>query len=193
MKIVRAPDSSGIEPAENLQWVHARKLIPRAANPNVVFTPELRLLEHSMLTLGWVQPILISPSMIIIDGHHRWRLALDSQPIRDRWAEEVLCCTIDCTDAEALMMMIMMNRAKGTHVAVRLSDVVQELHEDLGVPVEEIMKGCGMDRDEVQLLLAGTLLKTRKLDQYKYSNAWIPIETRRQQAVEEGFEREEEA
>ncbi len=180
-------------PLDSFEWLPSRTLTANAYNPSVVFSPEMRLLEESLWLRGWMQPLLVaSGTLEIIDGFHRWRISMDSQRIRDRDAEEVPCCLLDLSRAEAMMETVRINRAKGTHVAVRLSDVVQELHQDLGVSTEEIMKGCGMDRDEVELLLAGTLLRTRNLASYKYSSAWIPIETRRQQA-EEAFEREEEA
>lgn len=178
------------EPIENIVWKPSRNLRQNAWNPNVVFSPELRLLEESILRNGWLQPIIISNTDLIIDGFHRWRLSMDSPAIRDRWFEEVPCVVFDISDPEAMMLTVRINRAKGTHVAVRLSDVIQELHNDLGCTVEEIMRGCGMGKKEVELLLAGTLLKTRNLETYKYSKAWIPIETRHAKK-EESFEREE--
>jgi len=191
VKVVRVEGSRSSEPIDNIHWLLARSLKPNLYNPNVVFTPELKLLEYSLLSTGWIQPVIINTNKLIVDGFHRFKLSRDSQPIRDRWYEELPCVIFDINDAEAMMLTVRINRAKGTHVAVRMSDVIQELHNDLGVTVEGIMKGCGMDRDEVELLLAGSLLKTRKLDKYRYSNAWVPIETRREQVV--AFEREEES
>lgn len=180
------------DPINSVEWVPSRKLKANLYNPNVVFSPEMRLLEESILLDGWTAAILISTAFTIIDGFHRWRLSMDSPRIADRWAEEVPCIIMKKTEPEAMMMTIRMIRAKGSAVAVRLSDVVQELHNDYGMTIEGIMRGCGMDRDEVELLLAGSLLKTRKLDKYKYSNAWVPIETRHQQKEDaEAFEREE--
>lgn len=190
MKVVRVVDSKSDDPIDNIHWLLSSSLKPNLYNPNVVFTPELRLLERSILENGWLQPILVNVNRIIIDGFHRHKLSTDSVAIRERWAEEVPCVIFDISDPEAMMLTIRINRAKGTHVAVRLSDVVQELHNDLGIPVADIMRGCGMSKDEVELLLAGTLLKSRSLENYKYSNAWVPIETRHAKKDEE-FERDE--
>lgn len=179
------------DPINSIEWIHARKLTANSYNANVVFTPELRLLEHSILEQGWIQPILASPKLQIIDGFHRWRLSLDSDAIKQRYAEEVPVAIVRLEEPDAMMLTVRINRAKGDHVAVRLSDIVQQLHNDLGCTVEEIMKGCGMGKNEVELLLAGTLLKARNLESYKYSKAWVPIETRHaEKAAAEEFERE---
>lgn len=188
MKVVRVEGSKSDDPIDNIHWVLTRSLKANLYNPNVVFSPELRLLELSILESGWLQPLIINTNKLIVDGFHRWKLSTDSAAIRDRWFEEVPCVIFDISDPEAMMLTVRINRAKGTHVAVRLSDVIQELHNDLGVTIEEIMRGCGMGRNEVELLLAGSLLKTRKLENYRYSKAWVPIETRH--AKVEEFERE---
>ena len=60
-----------LDPINNIQWILASDLNGNDYNPNVVFTPELKLLERSLLKTGWVQPILISKDKIIIDGFHR--------------------------------------------------------------------------------------------------------------------------
>lgn len=189
MKVVRVEGSKSDDAIDNIHWLPTRTLKPNLYNPNVVFTPELRLLEYSLLECSWLQPIIVNVNRLIIDGFHRWKLSTESAAIRDRWFEEVPCVIFDINDAEAMMLTVRINRAKGTHVAVRLSDVVQELHNDLGISIDEIMRGCGMGRNEVELLLAGTLLKSRNLENYKYSKAWVPIETRHA-AKEDAFERE---
>lgn len=190
MKVVRVEGSKSADPIDNIHWLFAGSLKPNLYNPNVVFSPELRLLELSILENGWLQPIIVNVNRIVIDGFHRLKLSTDSAAIRDRYAEDVPCVIFDISDPEAMMLTVRINRAKGTHVAVRLSDVVQELHNELGCTVEEIMRGCGMGKNEVELLLAGTLLKARNLESYRYSKAWIPIETRHAQKEEEVFERE---
>jgi hypothetical protein len=163
------------DPIDNMIWRPSATLNANHYNPNVVFTPELKLLEHSILESGWIFPIVISSSLIIIDGFHRWRLSQDSRAMQERWFEEVPTVMIECSDAEAMMITIRMNRAKGTHVAVRMSSVIQSLVIDHGLTVEEIGKGIGAKKDEVLLLMDGDIFKHRKLDKYQYSKAWIPI------------------
>lgn len=179
-----------IDPVDNVIWRPSRTLNANDYNPNVVFTPELRLLEANILKLGWVQSILLSPGLRIIDGFHRWRLSMDSAPIRDRWAEEVPTSIIECSEAEAMMITIRMNRAKGTHVAVRMSAIVQSLVNDHGLTEKEVREGIGASGEEFRLLVDGGLLKHRDLGNYKYSNAWVPVE--RPAEDDQEFEREDE-
>ncbi len=190
------------DPIDNVTWRPSLTLNANHYNPNVVFSPELKLLEHSILKSGWVFPIVINTNLIIIDGFHRWRLSQDSKEIRERWFEEVPTVALDISDAEAMMMTIRMNRAKGTHVAVRMSGVVQSLVIDHGLSVEEIGEGIGAKKDEVLLLLDGDIFKHRKLDKYQYSKAWVPISVTpeerdrlraaKDQAVSEASERDDE-
>jgi len=73
------------DPINRIEWRDAASLEANNWNPNVVFTPELRLLERSILLTGWTQPILITADGLIIDGFHRVRLALDSRAILERY------------------------------------------------------------------------------------------------------------
>lgn len=166
-------------PIDSIEWIGSRKLQANGWNPNVVFNQELNLLEESIITMGWIFPIIINPNYVIIDGFHRWMLSTTSQKIRERDAEEVPCVVVDVSDREAMMMTVRMNRAKGTHVAFRMSDLVQTLIDDYGVTPEECIKKMGMTTGEVDLLYDGSLLKHHKLEKYRYSNAWVPVETKK--------------
>lgn len=177
------------DPINNCEWVHFSKLDANAWNPNVVMNKELRLLERLIWRRGWIQPLLISRDFILIDGFHRWRLSQDSERLMERYKGYVPVAVLDVDRAEAMMLTVSMNRAKGTHVAVRMSDLVKELVEVEGADPEEVAKGIGANRDEVDLLLTGGLFKSRDFKNYQYSNAWVPIETSRQQ--KQDFEREE--
>lgn len=164
-------------PIDNVQWIPSRELKANNYNPNAVLNSELKLLEESILSNGWVFPIVVNPNNIIIDGFHRWQLSLTSQKIRERDAEEVPCVVVDISDREAMMMTVRMNRAKGQHVAFRMSDLVQSLVDDYDVTPEEMIQKMGMTPGEVELLYDGSLLKRHKLKDYKYSNAWVPVDT----------------
>lgn len=49
------------EPINNVEWRDASSINANGYNPNVVFTPELKLLEKSILKCGWIQPVIINP------------------------------------------------------------------------------------------------------------------------------------
>jgi ParB-like chromosome segregation protein Spo0J len=140
------------DPISSIEWRDAATLQANSYNPNVVFTPELRLLERSILLTGYVQPILITPDGTIIDGFHRARLAQDSPAIKKRYAGQVPCAVIDVTRDKAMILTIRMNRAKGSHVAVRMSEIVRELIDVHSRDPQEVAIEIGATKDEVDLL-----------------------------------------
>lgn len=164
------------DPIDRIEWVEATSLHANDYNPNVVVTPELKLLEFSLLTNGWIQPVLVDPEGNIIDGFHRWCLSRDSEACIERWGGKVPAAVIDCTRAEAMMLTIRINRAKGSHVAVRMSKVVRELIDVHGINPDEIAQGIGATRAEVDLLYQEDVFKVKDIKNAKYSNAWVPVE-----------------
>lgn len=166
----------GADPIDHVQWVPATTLQACSWNPNRVHRAEMRLLEHSVLTTGWLQPILANPDGLIIDGFHRWRLAQDSQRIRDRWAGQVPVAVLDLTRAESMLMTIRINRAKGTHIAVHMAAIVHELISVHFYDPQEIAQGIGATLDEVKLLAADGVFEVKGIKDWAYSQAWYPAE-----------------
>lgn len=165
-------------PIDNIKWLSVKELDGNNYNPNVVIGPELRLLEHSIITNGWTQPILATLNKEIIDGFHRWQLAGSSKLLLKRDGGIMPCALIDCTRAEGMAMTVRMNRAKGVHVAVRMADLVKELCDDHGWPIEQVAKEIGATVQEANLLYENSLFKTLDLKNYKYSKAWVPYDDR---------------
>ena len=89
---------------------------------------------------------------------------------------------LSVTRPQAIMLTIRMNRAKGVHVAYRMSDVINELIDDHGCERAEIAAGIGATLDEIDILYADSIFKSRNLADYKYSKAWVPVEVRRAKA-----------
>ena len=162
------------DPITRIEWRDAATLDANDYNPNVVFTPELRLLEASILETGWVQPILINRAGIIIDGFHRATMAVRSEAVRARYHGLVPCAVLDVDRPTAMVMTIRMNRAKGTHVAVRMSAIVKELIDLHGLPLADLAKRLGATRDEIDLLYNDNVFKARNLKNAPYSRAWEP-------------------
>lgn len=167
------------EPIDNVQWIEAASLEANNYNPNVVFTPELRLLESSILKSGWIQPIIINPDNIIIDGFHRWRLSQDSKKIKERYKGLVPAVIMDLSAAEAMMLTIRINRAKGSHVALQMSEIVHKLIDEYGCDKQEIAEGIGATEAEIDLLYQDGVFKKKDIKNYKYSKAWYPAQVSR--------------
>lgn len=164
------------EPLSRIKWRHADELNANDYNPNVVFTPELRLLEKSILQAGWVQPILATEDGTIIDGFHRVQLSLKSEKLRARYGGRVPVAVIKLAREAAMLMTVRMNRAKGTHVAVRMSALVRELLDVHKLEPQQVAEGMGATLDEVHLLHQEGIFKHRNLDKVPFSRAWIPRE-----------------
>jgi ParB-like chromosome segregation protein Spo0J len=164
------------DPINNIQWLDAIELDGNDYNPNVVFSPELRLLERSLLKTGWVQPVLISRDKIIIDGFHRWRLSQDSKKIKEVYNGKLPCAILDIDRPTAMILTIRMNRAKGSHVAVQMSEIVHELIDKHNLDPDQIAEEIGATKNEINLLYQDGVFKMKNIKNYKYSNAWYPVE-----------------
>lgn len=162
------------EPLSNVEWRDASELRGNTWNPNRVNRAELVLLERSLLVTGWIQPILALPDGTVIDGFHRWRLALDSKPVKKRWAGKVPVVTLNLTLPEAMLMTIRINRAKGNHQAAEMSRIVRSLLADHGYTVDMIGQEIGADRHETELLAQEGVFAQRDIKHHAYSRAWYP-------------------
>jgi ParB-like chromosome segregation protein Spo0J len=167
------------DPISHIEWRDADMLDANDYNPNVVFTPELRLLERSILLTGWVQPILVTPDGTIIDGFHRVMLSRDSENLQARYAGKVPCAVVDIPRHKAMLLTIRMNRAKGTHVAVRMSEIVRELIDVHHCDPQEVAIEIGATKDEIDLLYQDGVFKMKNIEDYRYSKAWYPAEKSR--------------
>ena len=162
------------EPIDNIQWIDANELEANDYNPNVVFSPELRSLERNILAIGWVQPVIASTSKIIIDGFHRTMLSRESKKLIEKYKGKVPCVLFDVPRDEAMILTVRMNRAKGSHVAVRMSEMVKELIDTHNWEQKELAQELGATPKEIDLLYQDGVFKFRNIKDYKYSKAWYP-------------------
>jgi ParB-like chromosome segregation protein Spo0J len=167
------------DPIDLIEWREASELNANDYNPNIVFNAELKLLERSVLLTGWVQPILIDRDGNIIDGFHRWRLAQDSKRMRAKYKGRVPVAVINVERHSAMMMTIRMNRAKGTHVALRMQDIVRELLDTHHCDKQEVANEIGATLKEVDLLYQSSIFKAKGMEKYRYSKAWAPVPEQR--------------
>ena len=161
-------------PIDNIQWVDVDTLKANDYNPNVVYTPELKLLKLSILQNGWIQPILASQNNVVIDGFHRWKLAQTDKEVREFTGGRVPCAILELTEAERMVLTIRINRAKGSHIAVKLHDIALKLVEEHGMSQGEIAKQIGATKQEVDLLLMDGVFQKLDIPNHKYSKAWYP-------------------
>jgi len=161
------------QPISNIKWIDGSKLVANDYNPNVVLTQEMNLLKLSILSIGWIQPVLINENHIIIDGFHRWWLSQNDKEVKALTGGQVPVVELDIDDPHAKLLTIRINRAKGQHVAIKMHEVITSVFES-GIPKEEIAKEMGAHMEEVDLLLQENVFKKLDTANKKYSKAWIP-------------------
>lgn len=164
------------DPISRIEWRDASKLHANEWNPNVVFGPEMALLERSILMTGWVQPILCIDDGMIIDGFHRATLSRQSQALRERYNGFAPCAVLDIPREQAMLLTIRINRAKGSHVAVRMSKIVHELIDVHNLDPAEIAVEIGATKEEIALLYQDNVFEAKKIPTWEYSRAWYPTD-----------------
>ena len=161
-------------PIENIKWIPAEELDANEYNPNVVYNQELKLLALSIMTNGYIQPLLIDQNNVIIDGFHRYSLALNHKGVRELTKGRVPCAVLDLTMPERMMLTVRINRAKGSHISIKMHDLVTALIKEHEIPAEEVAKQIGATKAEVNLLLMEGVFKKLDVQNHKYSKAWVP-------------------
>lgn len=161
------------QPISNVQWVEVELLQANDYNPNVVFTDEMKLLKYSIEKSGWIQPILVTQDFVIIDGFHRATLAKTHKEITVNG--KVPCVVMELSEPERMLLTIRINRAKGSHIAVKMSDIIHKLANDYGMSLDAIGQGIGARQEEVELLLMDNVFKLKHFtEESRYSKAWVP-------------------
>lgn len=162
------------EPISNIQWIEAKLLNPNEYNPNAVLPQEMKLLKLSIMKNGWIQPILIDKNYVIIDGFHRYLLTLNDRELNEKYQGKVPCAILDIDIVDRMLLTVRINRAKGSHIAFKMHEVVTKLVKEHNVPREKIAGEIGATSDEIELLLQESVFKKLNIENYNYSKAWIP-------------------
>lgn len=162
-------------PISNIQWADVDKLQANDYNPNVVLSKEMELLKLSILKNGWIQPVLVTQNYVIIDGFHRASLCKFDKKVRALTDGKIPVVMMQLSEPDRMLLTIRINRAKGNHVAIKMSSLIKQLVKDYGISIEEIMRQIGATKDEVELLLMDDIFKKYNINkETKYSKAWIP-------------------
>ena len=115
---------------------------------------------------------------MVIDGFHRWKLSMDSEALKKRYEGKVPCVVMKLTKPEAMLLTIRINRAKGSHVAIQMSEIIKELIDTHNYDPQQIADNIGATMDEIDLLYQDGVFKMKNISNYKYSKAWYPHESK---------------
>lgn len=169
----KSPFSS--EPVDCVIWVKNEEVHANDYNPNSVAPPEMKLLEHSILSDGYTQPIVTWPNngIEVVDGFHRHRVGKESDAVREKIHGYLPVVQIRPSQEgknNRMAATIRHNRARGAHKVESMSEIVVELKRRFWSD-ERIASELGMDADEVLRLQQITGLAGLFADQ-GFSEAW---------------------
>lgn len=158
-------------PVNKVIWVSAEKVQANDYNPNKVAPPEMKLLEISIESDGFTQPIVTwlrdDGIYEVVDGFHRHlvgkKLGMMKLPI--------VVINSDRKDkSDRISSTIRHNRARGKHIVQAMSDIVIEL-KNRNWKNERIARELGMEEDEVLRLCQITGLASLFKDE-EFSKSW---------------------
>lgn len=166
------------EPVDCVIWVKAEDVQANEYNPNIVASPEMKLLHTSIKLDGYTQPIvtydLKNGKREVVDGFHRNRVGKEFADISKRIHGYLPITTLEKPLEERIGSTIRHNRARGTHQIRPMSDIVLELSKS-GMTDEEICGKLGMELDEVIRLKQITGLK-EAFQNHEFSKSWEDFE-----------------
>ena len=160
-------------PVSHVIWVPASEVQANYYNPNTVAPPEMELLELSIKSDGFTQPIVCwrtEDHYEVIDGFHRHlvgkKLGMEYLPI--------VIVNQERTDRnDRIASTIRHNRARGKHEIAAMSDIVIELKRRNWSDVK-ISRELGMEPDEVLRLSQISGLAEMFADK-EFSEAWEAV------------------
>jgi ParB-like chromosome segregation protein Spo0J len=163
-------------PVNFVKWVPSDMVVANDYNPNSVAPPEMKLLEKSIQSDGYTQPIVTwmrdDGLYEVVDGFHRHRVGKEKLKLSHL---PIVVINRDRTDkADRIASTIRHNRARGKHRVDAMSDIVLDLSRR-NWSDRKIANELGMDADEVLRLKQITGLAELFADQ-DFSEAWDPSE-----------------
>jgi hypothetical protein len=170
-KIEKDYNDINTHPVSFVSWVDAELVQANDYNPNKVAPPEMKLLEVSILSDGFTQPIVTwkreDGIYEVIDGFHRHlvgkKMGLKLLPVVviNKGRED---------KGDRISSTIRHNRARGKHVVKAMSEIVIEL-KNRNWKNERIAKELGMEEDEILRLCQITGLASLFKDE-EFSKSW---------------------
>lgn len=159
-------------PVSSVQWVKSELVQANDYNPNAVAPPEMRLLEHSIKTDNFTQPIVAwlreDGIYEVVDGFHRHIIGKEKLKMTHLPVVVINKCREEKGDRIAAT--IRHNRARGKHQIDAMSEIVIDLSRR-NWSDKKIAKELGMEPDEVLRLKQITGLAELFADQ-EFSEAW---------------------
>jgi ParB-like chromosome segregation protein Spo0J len=164
----------------DIQYVSWQNLKPAEWRVTHVLRPDFRKLKDSIESFGLLSPLVAkSDTGEIIDGFHRWMIAQND----DSLGANLPVVFVECDRIDAMVLSIRLNRERGFVVAKRLSRAVKQILRSGKFTDEELRLLLGMTMDEFDVVADGSLVKSKKIKDYKFGQAWVPVEADKAQHI----------
>lgn len=165
-------------PVDLVLWVPAESVEANDYNPNTVAAPEMELLELSIASDGYTQPIVTwneADRRETVDGFHRGLVGKTCDVVRQKTGGYLPVTTVNSARTERsdrVASTIRHNRARGKHAISAMSEIVRDLAKR-NWSDQKIAKELGMEPDEVLRLKQISGLAELFADR-EFSRAWEP-------------------
>lgn len=160
-----------------LAQVKISSLSPAPWRATHVLKPDLKLLTESIREYGLLSPLIVrKDSMTIIDGFHRYVSLQNDKSLLKASDGVVLAQIVDCSEIDAMVMHIRLNRGRGNIIAHHMSRLVKRINQSGSYSLNDLQAILGMNMMEIDMMLDGSLIKMRKVSEHTYSKAWVPVE-----------------
>lgn len=155
-----------------------------------VLKPDLELLQQSIVDYGLLSPIIIQKkSSVVIDGYHRWVAIRSHKQLASEYKDSVPALIFDIDDIDAMLLHLRLNRGRGDIFAYNMSTIIKDIVFSGKYDEDEVGELLNMNAIELDMMLDGSLLKSRKVKDHTYSKAWVPIEVPAQREEKPVLER----
>lgn len=168
----------------NIETLTSEQLKPGPWKATFMLRTDLKALAASLQQFGWTQPIVARKDTLeIIDGHERWQLTRNT-PL----GKQIPVVLQDTDTIDSALLHLHLNRDRGQLQARHSGRILNKIVKSGKYTEKQIAKQFAMTRDELDILLDGTLLRQRNIAEHNYSRAWVPIEAPADSHTEITFE-----
>lgn len=177
-------------PIDIVRWVPLEQVEANNYNPNSVARTEIKLLQTSILSDGYTQPVVTfydeeRDKYVIVDGFHRYTCCKINKEINERCNGRLPIVVIRKDINDRMASTVRHNRARGKHSIEGMSDMVFKMLEN-GMSDSEICEELGMEAEEIIKLKHLTGF-SKLFENVEYRKAW---ETDKQIRLRKKYEAE---
>ena len=161
----------------NIKYLNPDSLSVPTWRATHVLRPDMLVISASLGQFGFIEPIHVRKSTgEIIDGSERFLIATNVKQIKEKIANGIPAIEHDVDSLEAMMLHLRLNRGRGSVVAKPMSNIIKKLRLSGKYNLSDFESLLCMKADELSLMLDGSLIKSRNIQDHKYSRAWVPVE-----------------